>query len=462
MEKRRLRAARLVDQNIPVPEVVRRLGIARQLGYRWHQAWQAGGEAALASKGSAGPKARLTRGQTEQITDALLKGPVAQGYKTQLWTLPRVAALIENLTGIRYHPGHVWRILRELGFSCQRPERRAIERDEQAIRQGRRVKWPALKKARREGRLIVFVDESGLSTRPTRVRTWAPRGQTPLLQETFNWKSLSIIGGLALLHFFFLTLDQPPPTPFTRPGAARFERHPPHYSTAAHTRTMPVRLAHRRRVLWINAVLSGQSLHVIPVLLLRVAVDQSAQRSVGFAHGGIDAQILPAQEAVLAQGLHGQRENLLMNLQPQPLADDRKAGMVGRLLLQRIIEKGPDGQRVGAPRRDGPLAGQVFEETNRDHIQLDDRIDARTARARLIVGRRTQRPHFFGKPKRLQGLVEPRVESRFRGWGQLMSGHPQLALRSFIFLGEHAGFATTTRANFPKRAPLSRLFSTGC
>lgn len=59
------------------------------------------------------------------------------------------------------------------------------------------------KKAARQGRLIVFVDESGLSTRPTRVRTWAPVGQTPWLQETFNWKSLSIIGGLALLRFFF-------------------------------------------------------------------------------------------------------------------------------------------------------------------------------------------------------------------------------------------------------------------
>ncbi len=51
--------------------------------------------------------------------------------------------------------------------------------------------------------MIVCIDESGLSTRPTRVRTWALRGQTPLLQETFNWKSLSIIGGLALLRFYF-------------------------------------------------------------------------------------------------------------------------------------------------------------------------------------------------------------------------------------------------------------------
>jgi transposase len=59
------------------------------------------------------------------------------------------------------------------------------------------------KKARQQRRTIVFVDESGLSTRPTRVRTWAPRGQTPVLHETFNWKSLSIIGGLALWRFYF-------------------------------------------------------------------------------------------------------------------------------------------------------------------------------------------------------------------------------------------------------------------
>ena len=148
MEKRRLRAARLFEKKVPVPEVVRQLGVTRQVAYRWHQAWKEGGAAALASKGSAGPKARLTPGQTKQIMEALLQGPVAQGYKTQLWTLPRVAALIENLTGIRYHPGHVWRILGDLGFSCQRPERRAIERDEEAIRQWRRVKWPALKKKR--------------------------------------------------------------------------------------------------------------------------------------------------------------------------------------------------------------------------------------------------------------------------------------------------------------------------
>jgi transposase len=148
MEKRRLRAANMFERGLSPAEVSRRCQVARQVGYRWHEAWMEGGRRALASKGSAGPKSRISPEQQRQIVDALLAGPAAQGYQTQLWTLPRTADLIESLTGVRYHPGHVWRILGDLGFSCQRPERRAIERDEEAVRQWKRVKWPALKKKR--------------------------------------------------------------------------------------------------------------------------------------------------------------------------------------------------------------------------------------------------------------------------------------------------------------------------
>jgi len=107
----------------------------------------------LASKGSAGPKSRLSPEQRQQIVTALLQGPAAQGYQTQLWTLPRTADLIEGLTGVRYHPGHVWRILGDLGFSCQRPERRAIERNDKEVRHWKRTQWPALKK-RRNGKAV--------------------------------------------------------------------------------------------------------------------------------------------------------------------------------------------------------------------------------------------------------------------------------------------------------------------
>jgi transposase len=146
MEKRRKQAGKLFAKEVSAPEVARRLGVARQVAYRWKDAWAHGGSAALDSKGPAGRKSKLTARQTQKVTRALLAGPSAQGYKTDLWTLPRVAALIEDLTGVEYHPGHVWRLLGASGFSCQRPERRAIERDEKAIRRWKRVDWPALKK----------------------------------------------------------------------------------------------------------------------------------------------------------------------------------------------------------------------------------------------------------------------------------------------------------------------------
>ena len=91
-----------------------------------------------------------------------------------------------------------------LGFSCQRPSARALERNEAAIQRWKKTRWPALKKTlRKQGRIIVFIDESGLSERPTRVRTWAPRGQTPVLQYHFNWHQLSVIAGISFRRFYF-------------------------------------------------------------------------------------------------------------------------------------------------------------------------------------------------------------------------------------------------------------------
>lgn len=146
MQKKRLRAARMFEKGYGVAEVAKRLGVVRQAAYRWKWAWDAGGRPALASKGQAGRKSKLSAAQEQKVVAALLAGPAKQGYKTELWTLPRLSLLIEKLTGVRYHPGHVWRLMGTMGFSCQRPERRAIERDEKAIRQWRKKTWPALKK----------------------------------------------------------------------------------------------------------------------------------------------------------------------------------------------------------------------------------------------------------------------------------------------------------------------------
>lgn len=79
----------------------------------------------------------------EQLREELLKGPPAHGYATELWTLPRIGKLIEKRFGVRYHPGHLWWLLRRMGWSCQKPARQAKERDEAAIRAWREKRWPA-------------------------------------------------------------------------------------------------------------------------------------------------------------------------------------------------------------------------------------------------------------------------------------------------------------------------------
>ena len=86
-----------------------------------------------------------------KVERALEKGPKANGFPTDLWTLARVAEVIERVTGVKYHPGHVWRVLRQMGWSRQRPARRAIERDDEAIEQWVNERWPKVKKTPEPG-----------------------------------------------------------------------------------------------------------------------------------------------------------------------------------------------------------------------------------------------------------------------------------------------------------------------
>lgn len=144
MERLRLRAARMFEQGASQGEVVRRLGTSRQNVSRWHARWQQGGRAALRAAGRAGRRPKLSRVQRRQVERALLKGARAHGFDTDLWTLARIAVVIQRLTGVRHHPSHVWRLLRQLGWSVQR----ASERDEATI--GRWVKqdWPRIRQKR--------------------------------------------------------------------------------------------------------------------------------------------------------------------------------------------------------------------------------------------------------------------------------------------------------------------------
>jgi transposase len=153
LEARRLQAAELFAQGHTQAEVAHQLGVSRQSAHVWHTRFQGGGVDALRSRGPTGPDPKLSAADLARVEEALLQGAQANGFDTDLWTLERVAVVITQLTGVRHHPGHVWVILRHrLGWTLQRPERRASERDEDAITRWVQQEWPRIKKGQPRNR----------------------------------------------------------------------------------------------------------------------------------------------------------------------------------------------------------------------------------------------------------------------------------------------------------------------
>ena len=126
--------------------VARALSVTTAAANHWYQAWQAKGRKGLKAAGRAGRKPRLGPADLGKLDQALRAGPAAHGFATDVWTLPRVARVLERVTGVSHHPGHVWRVLRALGWSLQRPGRQARERDEAAITRWKSTRWSQLKK----------------------------------------------------------------------------------------------------------------------------------------------------------------------------------------------------------------------------------------------------------------------------------------------------------------------------
>src|SRR5437764_4480673 len=107
MEQRRMRAADLFERGLIPAEIARLVGVAHQVVSEWRKAWREGGRAALRSAGPAGRKPKLSSDQLADVANELASGAAANGYVTDVWTLPRVAEVIERVTGVAYHSGHV-------------------------------------------------------------------------------------------------------------------------------------------------------------------------------------------------------------------------------------------------------------------------------------------------------------------------------------------------------------------
>lgn len=146
LERRRHRALKLLDEGRSLHEVAERVGCHASSVMRWRNARRQGGKRALKVRKASGRPPKLSEEQRAELLEFLLEGARAHGYRTELWTTQRIAEVIQAKFRVSYHRDHVGRLMRSLGWSCQKPERRAVERDEEAVERWKREVWPEVKK----------------------------------------------------------------------------------------------------------------------------------------------------------------------------------------------------------------------------------------------------------------------------------------------------------------------------
>lgn len=147
LQQRRKLAARLFARGKwTLASIARQLKATRQSVGRWYRQWKRGGAQALKAAGRAGRMPRLSTRQLRSVEAALRKGAPYHGFSADLWTLHRVADVIERITGVKYHPGHVWKVLGAMKWTVQKPERQAKERSEEKVAYWKTVRWPEVKK----------------------------------------------------------------------------------------------------------------------------------------------------------------------------------------------------------------------------------------------------------------------------------------------------------------------------
>jgi len=156
LEARRRRAAEFFQERKPLAEIARLVGASLSSVKRWKRAWSEGGVAALAAKPHPGPAPKLSSQQKQELVAILRRGPLAAGYRTDLWTCDRVAEVVRKTFRVSYHSDHLGRILHDLGFSPQKPQQVAREQDAAAVERWRKQDWPRIKKKLADAALAWF------------------------------------------------------------------------------------------------------------------------------------------------------------------------------------------------------------------------------------------------------------------------------------------------------------------
>lgn len=198
LERRRCLAVQRVLEGYTTEEVGDFFDVNPRSVRRWVATFQKFGASGLAAQPVVGRPPKLTCTQEKIVRRWLDESPIDFGFTTELWTASRLARLIEQEWQVHFHPHYLSAWLAERGFSPQKPERVPRERDRQVLARWRAGDWPRIKRqAHRRGAHLVFFDESGLLLAPVVRRTWAPRGQTPvLLQRAKHRDKVSVAAAL--------------------------------------------------------------------------------------------------------------------------------------------------------------------------------------------------------------------------------------------------------------------------
>ncbi len=182
LERYRFRAIELRKKDWKVSEIAEAFGVNRRAVTRWSTNYRRGGRESLKSKKAPGPRLRLSAKEMTRVLASLKLPATDFGFETPLWTCKRVGYLIQKLTGKDLDNSNVWRLLKRLGLTNQKGERRASEQDPKETKRWSKEEWPKiLAKAKRWQAMIYFQDEAGVSVNAVMGKTWAPKGKTPIV-----------------------------------------------------------------------------------------------------------------------------------------------------------------------------------------------------------------------------------------------------------------------------------------
>lgn len=191
---RRLAVARLLKGETQAA-VAQSLQVRETTVWKWYRAFRAGGEEALASTKATGPKPKLTPRQLQKLKETIVgKNPLQLSFGTALWSLPVVAAYVQREFDVVLHESTVSRLLRRIGLTPQKPQRRAFQRDDDACRAWASKEFPAIvRAAKRKQANILFGDETGVREDGAVGTTWGAKGSRPTVRVTFSRAGVNVI-----------------------------------------------------------------------------------------------------------------------------------------------------------------------------------------------------------------------------------------------------------------------------